>query len=174
VKTANDFGSPVEIVETVIRANDRHKQLMVRKIRSALGGSLAGRRIGVLGLAFKASTDDMREAPALTIVPQLMAEGAEVRAYDPAAVRHARELLPDLVLVDHPAAAAERADAVVVLTEWSQFRTLAWNKLAPTMRRPLLIDFRNIYEAEDVVRQGMEYVSLGRPEYQAAYRAAAE
>ena len=174
VKTANDFGSPVEIVETVIRANDRHKQLMVRKIRAALGGSLAGRRIGVLGLAFKANTDDMRDAPALTIVPQLIAEGAEVRAYDPAAFRHATELLPDLQLVDSVEAAADRADAVVVLTEWSQFRSIPWKRLAPTMRRRLLIDLRNIYDAEEVTRQGLEYVSLGRRDYETAFKAAAE
>src|SRR5688572_3668187 len=118
VKTARDFGSPVEIVETVIRANDFHKQLMVRKIRSALGGSLQDRRIGILGLAFKADTDDMRDAPALTIVPQLLAEGAEVTAYDPAAAIQARELLPDLRLAGTVAEAARGADAVLVLTEW--------------------------------------------------------
>src|SRR6185503_20191698 len=93
VKTANDFGSPVDVVQTVIRANDRHKELMVEKIRKALGGSLNGRRIGVLGLAFKANTDDMRDAPALTIVPRLIAEGAEVKGYDPAASAQARPLL---------------------------------------------------------------------------------
>ncbi len=124
VKTANDFGSPVEIVETVIRANDRHKQLMVRKIRNALGGSLQDRRIGILGLAFKADTDDMRDAPALTIVPQLVAEGAEVTAYDPAAAAQARELLPELRLAGTVAEAARGADAVLVLTEWGAFRSV--------------------------------------------------
>ncbi len=117
VKTANDFGSPVEIVETVIRANERHKQLMVAKIRTALGGNLAGMRIGVLGLAFKADTDDMRDAPALTILPQLIAEGAEVRAFDPAASAQARALLPDLELADSVEAAVRHADAALVLTE---------------------------------------------------------
>ncbi len=107
IKTANDFGSPVEIVETVIRANDRHKQMMVRKIRNELGG-VAGRRIGVLGLAFKANTDDMRNAPALTIVGQLIAEGAEVQAYDPVAAEQAKELLPELTLVDTIEDAAPR------------------------------------------------------------------
>lgn len=172
IKTANDFGSPVEIVETVIRANDRHKQLMVRKIRSELGG-VSGRRIGVLGLAFKANTDDMRNAPALTIVSQLLAEGAEVRAYDPAAARQAKELLPDLVLADTIEDSARGADALVILTEWSAFRTIQWDKLAPTMRRPLLIDLRNICEPKDVVRQGMEYVALGRSVPELSYRAAA-
>jgi UDPglucose 6-dehydrogenase len=174
IKTANDFGSPVEIVETVIRANDRHKQLMVRKIRNALGGSLQGQRIGVLGLAFKADTDDMRDAPALTIVPQLIAEGAELTAYDPAAAAQAREFLPELALVGTVAEAARGADAILVLTEWSTFRSVPWRRLAPAMRRPLMIDLRNIYEPADMVRQGFEYISLGRPEQETALRAAAE
>ena len=175
VKTANDFGSPVEIVETVIRANDRHKQLMVRKIRSAMGGSVAGRRIGILGLAFKANTDDMRDAPSLTIVPQLIAEGAEVRAYDPAAGHQARTLLPQLALTETIPDLLRGTDAVVVLTEWSAFRAIPWKKLAPTMRRPLLIDLRNLYEAQDMVRQGLDYVPLGRQEGESAgFRAAAE
>ncbi len=174
VKTANDFGSPVEIVETVIRANDRHKQMMVRKVRAALGGALHGRRIGVLGLAFKANTDDMRDAPALTIIPQLSAEGAEVTAYDPAAAAHARELLPELHLAASIEEAAKGADAVVILTEWQAFRAISWKKLGPTMRRPLLIDLRNLFEPEEIARQGMEYVSLGRQDSEPAYRAAAE
>ena len=175
VKTANDFGSPVEIVETVIRANDRHKQLMVRKIRSAMGGSFAGRRIGILGLAFKANTDDMRDAPSLTIVPQLIAEGADVRAYDPAAAHQARTLLPNVTLADTVADVVSGSDAVVILTEWPAFRSLAWNQLAPTMRRPLVVDLRNIYEAQDMVRQGLDYVPLGRQEGEnPALRAAAE
>ena len=174
VKTANDFGSPVEIVETVIRANERHKQMMVRKIRTALGGSVAGKRIGILGLAFKANTDDMRDAPALTIVPQLMAEGAEVKAYDPAAFSQARQVLPDLALASDVESAVAGTDAVVILTEWSEFRAIPWRKLAPTMRRPLIVDLRNIYDPQDVVRQGLEYVPLGRQEVGTPYEAAAE
>ncbi len=164
----------MEIVETVICANDRHKQLMVRKIREALGGNLAGRRIGILGLAFKGNTDDMRDAPALTIVPQLVAEGAEVIAYDPQAFHQARELLPHLELADDVEAAVAGADAAVVLTEWGVFRSLTWKKLAATMRRPLIVDLRNIYDAQDMIRQGMEYVPLGRQETEAPFRAAAE
>jgi UDPglucose 6-dehydrogenase len=170
VKTANDFGSPVEIVETVIRANERHKQMMVRKIRAALGGSIAGKRIGVLGLAFKANTDDMRDAPALTIVPQLIAEGAEVKAYDPEAFDQARQVLPDLALAPDVESAVADTDAVVILTEWSEFRGIPWRKLAPTMRRPLIVDLRNIYDPQDVVRQGLEYVPLGRQEVGAAFK----
>jgi UDPglucose 6-dehydrogenase len=174
VKTAKDFGSPLEIIETVIHANDRHKQLMVQKIRSAVGDSVAGLRIGVLGLAFKADTDDMRDAPALTILPQLIADGAEIAAYDPAAGRQAKALLPELKLVETIEAAVSGADAVVILTEWASFRSIAWQDLVGTMRRPLLIDLRNIYDAQDIVRQGLEYVALGRQESDLPYRAAAE
>jgi UDPglucose 6-dehydrogenase len=174
VKTARDFGSPVEIVETVIRANDFHKAQMVEKVRKALGGSLRGRRIGVLGLAFKADTDDMRDAPALTIVPQLLAEGAAVTAYDPAAGRQARALLPGLDLAESAAAALAGADAALILTEWGEFRALPWQKLAKTMRQPLVVDLRNIFEAADMARQGFEYVALGRQEGEPGLRAAAE
>jgi len=174
VKTAKDCGSPVEIVETVIRANERHKQAMVEKIAAALGGALTGQRIAVLGLAFKANTDDMRDAPALTIVPQLAAAGAELTGYDPKAQRHARELLPALPLAENVASAVAGADAAVVLTEWRQFRSIPWRRLAPTMRRPLLIDLRNIYDPQEVTRQGMEYVGLGRQEPEPLFKAAAE
>ena len=174
IKTANDYGSPVEIVETVIRANDRHKLMMVRKIRNELGGSVSGKRIGVLGLAFKANTDDMRNAPALTIVGQLLSEGAEVTAYDPVVAEQAKALLPELGLAESIEDTAKGVDAVVILTEWSDFRGIDWTTLAPTMRRPLLIDLRNVCEPKDVMRQGMEYVAIGRPVESLAYRAAAE
>ena len=174
IKTANDYGSPVEIVETVIRANDRHKQLMVRKIRTALGGSVSGRRIGVLGLAFKANTDDMRNAPALTIVAQLLTEGAIVKAFDPAAGEQAKALLPDLQLTASIEETVAGVDCVVILTEWSEFKSIAWHKLAPTMRRPLLIDLRNICEPKDILRQGIEYVAIGRPVTAPSFSAAAE
>ena len=162
VKTANDFGSPLEIVETVIRANDRHKQLMVRKIREALGGSVEGRRIGILGLAFKANTDDMRDSPSLTIVPQLLSEGAEVAGYDPVAASHAAAMLPRMEMADSIEDTVAGADAVVVLTEWPEFRRIAWKTLVPKMRNPLLIDLRNIYEPDDMARQGLHYMALGR------------
>jgi UDPglucose 6-dehydrogenase len=174
VKTANDFGSPLEIVETVIRANDRHKQLMVGKIVGALGGSVRGLAIAVLGLAFKANTDDMRDAPALTIVPQLVAEGAEVRAFDPVAARQAAEFLPGVPLAETVEAAVAGAHAVLVLTEWTAFRALNWRRLLPTMRRPLVIDLRNIYDAAEMARLGISYVPLGRAEGDMNYRATAE
>ncbi len=162
VKTATDFGSPVEIVEAVLRSNDRHKELMLDKIRAALGGTLKGRKLGVLGLAFKANTDDMRDAPALTILPKLIAEGATVRAYDPQAGDNAKPLLPDVEIVDWAEEAIADADAAIILTEWKEFRSLNWQRLAATMRGPLLIDLRNIYNPQDIAERGMRYVSLGR------------
>jgi UDPglucose 6-dehydrogenase len=174
MKTGNDFGSPVEIVETVIRANERHKQLMVRKIRSALGGSLEGRRPGVLGLAFKANTDDMRDAPSLTILPQLIADGAIVHAYDPIAAAQARLMLPDISLSDSIEATIAGCDAAIILTEWSSFRSIDWPALIPTMRRPLIIDLRNIYEPEEMDELGVEYLPLGRRPRKVPMEAAAE
>jgi UDPglucose 6-dehydrogenase len=174
VKTANDFGSPVEIVETVLRANDRHKDVMVEKIRAALGGDLEGKRLGVLGLAFKANTDDMRDAPSLTIVPRLIAAGAIVKAYDPAASDNARPLLRGVEIVDWAEDAVAATDAAIILTEWEEFRRLNWRRLAGTMRAPLLVDLRNIFAPEDIAEQGMRYVSLGRREIPAALEAAAE
>jgi UDPglucose 6-dehydrogenase len=174
VKTAIDYGSPIEIAETVIRANDRHKQLMVRKVRNALGGSLDGKRVGVLGLAFKAGTDDMRNSPALTILPQLIAEGALLSAHDPAAHEQARELLPELRLSESIEEALFGVDAALVLTEWDDFRALPWPRLVPTMRRPLLIDLRNVFDGEDMARHGLEFVPLGRQEIWSELRTAAE
>jgi UDPglucose 6-dehydrogenase len=174
MKTGNDFGSPVEIVETVIRANERHKQMMVRKIRSALGGSLEGRRLGVLGLSFKANTDDMRDAPSLTILPQLIADGATIQAYDPIAATQARMMLPDISLADSIEATIAGADAAIILTEWSRFRSIDWHSLLPTMRRPLIIDLRNIYEPEEMDELGVEYLPLGRRSRKVPMEAAAE
>ena len=174
VKTAKDFGSPVAIAETVIRANDVHMRQMVDKIREAVGGPLTGWRFGVLGLAFKAGTDDMRDAPSLTILPALLEEGAEIVAYDPAAEVQARALLPGVAFAADVAAAVAGADAALILTEWNVFRTLSWRRLVPTMRQPLVIDLRNLYEPRDMEERGVTYVSLGRAEAGPALRAAAE
>ncbi len=173
VKTASDFGSPVEIVETVLRANDHHKDQMVEKIRTALGGDVRGRTLGVLGLAFKANTDDMRDAPSLTILPKLVAEGAVVKACDPEAASNAAPLLPGVNIVGTVDEALAGTDAAIILTEWDEFRALQWRKLGSTMRAPLLIDLRNILDPEDIAEQGLRYVSLGRRDAQAPLEAAA-
>ncbi len=173
VKTANDFGSPVEIVETVLRANDRHKDLMAEKIRAVLGGEIRGRTIGALGLAFKANTDDMRDSPSLTILPKLIAEGAVVKAYDPQAGKNAAPLLPGVTIVESAEEALADVDAALVLTEWKEFRALHWRRLAATMRAPVLIDLRNIFDPESIAEQGLRYISLGRRDSASQLEAAA-
>jgi UDPglucose 6-dehydrogenase len=162
VKTAKDFGSPVTIIETVLQANDAHKSAMVDKIRAALGGDIRGRRLGVLGLAFKANTDDMRDAPSLTILPPLVAEGAEVVAYDPEARGNAAPLLPGVDIVGSLDEALKDVDAAIVLTEWNEFRSLSWSSLAGQMRAPVVIDLRNIYDPQEMAEADVTYISLGR------------
>jgi UDPglucose 6-dehydrogenase len=173
-KTARDRGRPMKIVEAVISSNDNHQQLMVDKIENALGSSLVKRRIAVLGLSFKPDTDDMRDAPALTIVPRLIAGGAEVTAYDPASASAAAKLMPDLKLADSAASAVKGADAVVILTEWNEFRSLPWETLAGTMRTPLMLDLRNLYEREDMAQAGLDYVPIGRVGVEESLQVAAE
>ncbi len=163
VKTATDFDCPIRIVETVIASNDRHKDEMVAKIRDALGGSLSGKRIAVLGLAFKADTDDMRDAPALTIVPGLAAEGADLIGHDPHAGRHIADYLPDLNVADSIEEALKGADAAVILTEWDDYRHLPWETFGVQMSQNLVIDLRNIYDQDSPALKSIDYVSLGRP-----------
>lgn len=164
VKTAIEFNSPLGVVEAVIAANQRHKLLMVRKIRKTLGGSLSGRRIAVLGLAFKANTDDMRDSPALVIVPGLTRAGATVVAYDPVAGTNAQKVLPEIEIVDDLMVAVEGADAIVILTEWPEFAQFDLNELTYRCRDKVVIDLRNIVAEES--RRGFRgrYVGLGRSE----------
>jgi UDPglucose 6-dehydrogenase len=164
VKTANDHHSPVEIVETVIRANNRHKHFMLNKIRESLGGSLAGKKIAVLGLAFKANTDDVRDSPAMTIIPVLVREGSSVIAYDPIAAKNAKIALASnsVHFASSLAEALTGAEAAVVLTEWPEFRDADWPVLTKTMADPLIVDLRNIFNLTQAGRLGARYVSLGR------------
>ncbi len=154
----------MEIVETVVRVNSRHKHFMFNKIRDALGGSVADRKIAVLGLAFKANTDDVRDSPALTIVPVLQREGASVTVYDPIAADNARQVLGSVGIdyADSLKEAISGTDAVVILTEWEEFRKLDWGSLANAMARPLVIDLRNLYSLAQASAMGVEYISLGR------------
>jgi len=163
VKTANDSDSPIEIVEAVVRANDRHKNAMVEKIRTTLGGTLASKKIAVLGLAFKANTDDMRDAPALTIIPALKAYGAEITAFDPIAEEQAKKFLPEIRYAATVEETLVDADAVIILTEWREFQALNWQRLSEKMAAPVIIDLRNIYSDAQAKSMGMVYVSLGRP-----------
>ena len=162
VRTATDAGSPLELVETTVRVNDQRKKAMARKISQALGGELKGKRIAVLGLTFKPNTDDMREAPSLDIVPALQALGAEVLAFDPEGMDEAQALLPGVVFAKGPYEAVEGTDAVVILTEWDQFRALDLDRVKLLMRKPVVIDLRNVYRPDDMRARGFAYTSIGR------------
>jgi UDPglucose 6-dehydrogenase len=156
-------GAPIRIVETVISVNSARKSAMVQKIRAACGGTVRGKRIAVLGLAFKPNTDDMRDAPSLSILPVLAAEGADVRAYDPAAMGEARKLLPEVTTEADPYACIEGADAMVILTEWDQFRALDLDRVRAILHKPVVVDLRNVYKPADMAARGFTYVSIGRP-----------
>jgi UDPglucose 6-dehydrogenase len=156
-------GAPVRIVETVLSVNSARKSAMVQKIVAACGGSVRGKRLAILGLAFKPNTDDMREAPSLSILPVLVAEGAEVSAYDPAAMEEARKLLPEVTTESDPYACIEGADAMVILTEWDQFRALDLDRVRAILRKPVVVDLRNVYRPADMAARGFTYVSIGRP-----------
>jgi UDPglucose 6-dehydrogenase len=157
------YGAPTRIVETVISVNGARKSAMVQKIVAACGGTVRGKRLAVLGLAFKPNTDDMREAPSLSILPVLVAEGADVRAYDPAAMAEARKLLPEVTTEADPYACIEGADAMVILTEWDQFRALDLDRVKTILRKPVVVDLRNVYKPADMAARGFTYVSIGRP-----------
>jgi len=162
VKTAQDVERPCRIVEAVVSVNEDRKRRMAEKIVTAAGGTVAGRAIGILGLTFKPNTDDMRESASLAIIPILEAAGATVRVYDPEGMPEARPLLPATIFCDDAYAVMEGADAVVILTEWNQFRALDFERARTLMRQPVLVDLRNIYNPEDVAARGFDYHSIGR------------
>ena len=136
---------------------------MVRKIATAFGGTVAGKTIAILGVTFKPNPDDMRESPSLVIVPALQGEGAVVRAFDPEGMREARKLLPEVEWCQDSYHALEGADAMVILTEWNEFRGLDLERARQLMREPLIIDLRNIFDSAQVARAGFAYTSVGRP-----------
>ncbi len=162
VRTAVDAGSPMRLVETTVKVNDARKKAMAGKISRALGGDLKGKTIGVLGLTFKPNTDDMRDAPSLDIVPALQAMGARVQAFDPEGTVEARLLLKDVDFKTGPYDAVQDADAVVILTEWDQFRALDLDRVRLLMREPVIIDLRNIYQPSELHSRGFTYESIGR------------
>ncbi|MCJ2143798.1 UDP-glucose dehydrogenase family protein [Methylobacterium sp. E-066] len=163
VKTAQDAGTPLRLVETVVAVNDQRKRGMARKVIRACGG-VRGKTIAVLGLTFKPNTDDMRDAPSLAIVTGLQDAGAQVRAYDPEGMDQARPLLPGVDFAQDPYGCAEGADALVIVTEWNAFRALDLARLRATMRAPILVDLRNVYRPEEARLHGFSYSSVGRPE----------
>jgi len=160
---ARSAGRPFEIVETVVAVNDGIKLRMAEKVRVACGGSLAGKTVAVLGLSFKAETDDMREAPSIPILHALAGEGARLRAFDPAAAENAKEMLPaGIAYCGDAYEAAKGADCLVILTEWNQFRSLDLERLKRALRAPLVVDLRNLYEPERMREAGFAYHSVGR------------
>ena len=161
VKTAQDQATPLRVVETVAAVNDARKRAMARKVAAAVG-NLRGKTIAILGLTFKPNTDDMREAPSVPLVTALQDFGARVRAYDPVGVEQARGVLTDVTFCDGPYACADGADAVVIVTEWEQFRALDLDRLKAVMASPVVVDLRNIYRAEEMVGRGFIYESVGR------------
>ena len=160
---ARDQGLRFRIIEAVLEVNDATQKRMVEKIDHALGG-FEGKTAAVLGLSFKPNTDDIRESPALPIVQALLDGGATVRAFDPEAMPACRPLFPDVTFTKDAYEAAEGADAVVIVTEWNQFRKLDLDRLRGLLRQPLVIDLRNLYEADAMAAEGFRYVSIGRPE----------
>jgi len=161
VRTAQQAGAPTRLVEATVEVNAARKKAMAGKIVDALGGDVAGKTIGILGLTFKPNTDDMRDAPSLDIIPTLHALGAHIQAFDPED-HEARKLLTDVSYRDNAYEAVEGADCVAILTEWDQFRALDLKRLKGLMRSPLVVDLRNIYRPEEMRRRGFQYVSIGR------------
>ena len=162
-RTGQDHASPLRIVETVIEVNDRRKRRMVDKVEDVCGGSVNGKRIAVLGVTFKPNTDDMRDSPALVIVPALVGGGAEVRVADPQGRKEGEALLPGVRWCADAYEAAAEADAVVLVTEWNEFRALDLGRLRQSMRGNGFADLRNVYDPEDAAAAGFRYVCVGRP-----------
>jgi UDPglucose 6-dehydrogenase len=162
VKIAQDHDMQLRIVESVLAVNDNRKRAMARKVASAAGGNLRGKTVAILGLTFKPDTDDMREAPSIPLVTGLLDLGAKVRAHDPAGMEQARRELPDIEYSDDPYACASGADALVIVTEWVQFRALDLDRLKREMAQPLIVDLRNIYRPRDMAALGFAYESVGR------------
>jgi UDPglucose 6-dehydrogenase len=162
IKTAQDHDAPMRIVEAVLAVNENRKRAMARKVASVFGGTLRGKTVSVLGLTFKPNTDDMRESPSIPLITALQDLGAKIRAYDPEGMEQSKTELSDICYCDGPYSCADGADALVIVTEWEQFRALDLDRLKRTMACPVIIDLRNIYQPQDVIAHGFRYESVGR------------
>ena len=162
-KTAQDFGAPVTIVDTVIQSNANRKKAMAKRIEAACGGNVKGKTIAILGLTFKPNTDDMRDSPSLDVIPSLQKSGAKIRAYDPEGMDEARELFEEIEYCQDAYQCMSGADIAVIVTEWNQFRALDLGRVAELLADKILIDLRNIYSVEEVQAKGLAYFSIGRP-----------
>jgi UDPglucose 6-dehydrogenase len=162
IKTAQDHASPLRIVEAVAAVNDTRKRAMARKVSAALGGDVRGKTVAILGLTFKPNTDDMREAPSIPLITALQDMGAKVRAYDPIGMEQAKSLLGNVTLCDDAYSCAKGAAALVIVTEWEQFRALDFDRLKTVMAQPVLVDLRNVYRPDEMARRGFAYEGIGR------------
>ncbi|MEM7679537.1 MAG: UDP-glucose/GDP-mannose dehydrogenase family protein [Pseudomonadota bacterium] len=158
------YAAPQNIVETVVRVNTERQRSMAQRIIEACGGDVKGKRIGILGVSFKPNTDDVREAPSLTIIPLLQDEGAQIAAFDPVAIEEAKKELKDVQWCTDAYEVAENSDVVAILTEWNEFRGLDLERMGDSMAQRCLVDLRNIYKPEDVKNSGFRYISIGRSE----------
>jgi UDPglucose 6-dehydrogenase len=163
IKTGQDNETPLRIVETVVSVNDQRKRAMARKVSNALGGNLRGKSIAVLGVTFKPNTDDMRDAPSIPLITALQDMGAEVRVFDPVGMPQAKKVLENVTFCDTAYDCARGAHAIVIVTEWEQFRALDLKEMAAIMASSVIVDLRNIYSPEEVVRNGFHYCGVGRP-----------
>lgn len=163
-RTAREAGAPVTIVESVIAANSNRKKAMAERIIAACGGSIDGKMLAVLGVTFKPNTDDMRESPSLDILPALQEAGARVCAYDPEGMAEAGPLLPGVEWCEGAYETMSGAEAVVIITEWDEFRLLDLERVKSLLRQPLMVDLRNIYDPNEMAAAGFVYQSIGRPE----------
>ncbi|MFW5835068.1 MAG: UDP-glucose dehydrogenase family protein [Pseudomonadota bacterium] len=163
LRTAEQAGVPLRLVEATVSVNDQRKRRMVHKVIEACGGSVRGKRLALLGVTFKPNTDDMRDSPSLVLVPALQGEGAAICAFDPAGREQAEPLLPNVAWAEDPYEAAAGADGLIILTEWNQFRGLDLERLREMMAGRAFVDLRNVYTPQDVVDAGFTYASIGRP-----------
>jgi UDPglucose 6-dehydrogenase len=162
IKTGQDYAVPMRILEAVETVNDTRKRAMARKVSSVFGGVLRGKTIAMLGLTFKPNTDDVREAPSIALITALQDMGARVRAYDPVGMEQAKQILADVSYCQGPYDCVEEADAVVIITEWEQFRALDLERVRDLMACPVMVDLRNVYRPEDMEKYGFAYTSVGR------------
>jgi UDPglucose 6-dehydrogenase len=163
VETAREHSAPMRVLEAVVTVNDTRKHLVTQKIVRTIGGSVSGKTVAILGLTFKPNTDDMREAPSINIITKLREEGAKIRAYDPIGMEQARKLLPDIDYCEGPYDCATNADALIIITEWEQFRALDFTRLKGVMKQHTVVDLRNIYKPAEIVRHGFRYEGVGVP-----------
>ncbi len=163
VRTAQEAQAPLRIIETVADINSRRKKAMAARVIAAVGGSVAGKTVALLGLTFKPNTDDMRESPSLDIVPALLAAGAKVKAHDPEGMAEAKKLLAGVEFCAGPYEAMQGADALVIVTEWNAFRSLDLARMKSLLRAPVVVDLRNIYNPREMAAAGFRYFSIGRP-----------